>query len=82
MTIFTEIEKKDKWKLRAEPVVLNDGFLQRCIYFVFGDFKKFPYLIKIWKEDYMKIQLSDHFTYSKLIRYALPSVIMTMFIYR
>ena len=28
----------------------------------------------------MKIQLSDHFTYSKLIRYALPSVIMTMFI--
>lgn len=47
MTIFTEIEKKDKWKLRAELVVLNDGFLQRCIYFVFGDFKKFPYLIKI-----------------------------------
>lgn len=28
----------------------------------------------------MKQQLSDHFTYAKLIRYALPSVIMTMFI--
>lgn len=28
----------------------------------------------------MKIQLSDHFTYPKLIRYALPSIIMTMFI--
>lgn len=28
----------------------------------------------------MKQQLSDHFTYTKLIRYALPSVVMTMFI--
>lgn len=28
----------------------------------------------------MKQQLSDHFTYKKLIRYALPSVVMTMFI--
>ena len=41
MTIFTEIEKKDKWKLRAEPVVLNDGFLQRCIYFVFEILRNF-----------------------------------------
>lgn len=28
----------------------------------------------------MRIQLSDHFTYTKLIRYSLPSVIMTTFI--
>lgn len=28
----------------------------------------------------MKQQLSDHFTYKKLIRYALPSVVMTMFV--
>lgn len=28
----------------------------------------------------MKIQLSEHFTYKKLIRYSLPSVIMAMFI--
>lgn len=28
----------------------------------------------------MKQQLSDHFTYTKLIRYALPSVVMTVFI--
>ena len=29
---------------------------------------------------FMKQKLSDHFTYTKLIRYALPSVVMTMFI--
>lgn len=28
----------------------------------------------------MKQQISDHFTYKKLIRYALPSVVMSMFI--
>lgn len=28
----------------------------------------------------MKQHLSDHFTYKKLIRYALPSVVMTMFV--
>lgn len=30
----------------------------------------------------MEQRLSDHFTYTKLIRYALPSVIMTIFISR
>ena len=27
----------------------------------------------------MKIQLSDHFTYSKLLRYTLPSIVMMVF---
>lgn len=32
-------------------------------------------------EDYhLKIQLSDHFTYTKLLRYSFPSIIMTVFI--
>jgi hypothetical protein len=42
------IEDESEYNIRSlQSVVLNDGFLQRCIYFVFGDFKKSPYLIKI-----------------------------------
>lgn len=33
-----------------------------------------------WGLGFMKQQISDHFTYTKLICYALPSVVMTMFI--
>lgn len=29
---------------------------------------------------YLRIQLSDHFSYTKLLRYSLPSIIMTVFI--
>ena len=28
---------------------------------------------------YMKIRLSDHFTYSRLLRFTLPSVVMMIF---
>ena len=27
----------------------------------------------------MKIQLSDHFTYGRLIRFTMPSILMTLF---
>jgi len=33
----------------------------------------------MWQEDIMKIQLSDHFTYRKLIRFTLPSIAMMIF---
>lgn len=31
------------------------------------------------REEFMNIQLSDHFTYSKLLRYTLPSIVMMVF---
>lgn len=35
--------------------------------------------LNIYKESNMHIQLSDHFTYKKLIRFAFPSIIMMIF---
>ncbi len=42
MSIFTEIEKKHKWKLREEPVALNDGFLHKMYLFCFWEISRNP----------------------------------------